>query len=108
MTSQFTVTSKLIDVQFSSNWSLSEIDEVVPDWIKIQSSVSIQVRFFLSDVDDLKDFSSEVLGLLLKNLEVIPVYLVGVFAPFHMFINCRNGSCCSRFLFRQLYNYIIF
>ena len=34
---------------------LSGIDKVVPDWIKIQSFVSVQVSSFLSDVDGLKD-----------------------------------------------------
>ena len=67
----------------------SGIDKVVSDWIKIQSFVSVQVWSLLSDVDGLKDFSREVLvlRLLLKNLDVIPVYLVGVFTPCHMFIN---------------------
>ena len=65
--------------------------------IKIQSYVSVQVRSFLSDVDGLKDFSRQVLRLLFKNLDVIPVYLVGVVAPCHMFINCRPGSCCFEF-----------
>ena len=40
MMSQFTVMSKLIDVQFSSP-GLRGVDEVVPDWIKIQSFVSV-------------------------------------------------------------------
>ena len=65
---------------------LSGIDEVVADWIKIQSFVSVQVRSFLSDVDGLKDFSREVLKLLLKSLDVIPFYLVGIVAPCHKFV----------------------
>ena len=36
---------------------LSAIDQVVADWIKIQSFVSVQIRSFLSDVDGFKDFS---------------------------------------------------
>ena len=36
---------------------LSGIDQVAPDWIKVQSFVSVLVRSFLSDVDGLKDFS---------------------------------------------------
>ena len=39
-------------------------------------------------MDGLKDFSREVLRLLLKNLDVIPVYLVGVVTPCHMLMLC--------------------
>ena len=100
MTSQFTMMSKLIDGQFSSP-GLSGIDEVFPDWIKAQSFVSVHVRSFLSDHDGLNDFSTEVLRRLLKNLDVIPVYVAGVVVPCYMFINSRLGSCCSGFVFRQ-------
>ena len=48
-----------------------------------------------------RTFLGKSFRLLLKNIDVIPVYLVGVLTPCHMFIKCRIGSCRSRFMFRQ-------
>ena len=63
--SQLIVMSKLIDVQFLCIPGLDWLDKVVPDWIQIQSFVSVQIRSFFLVVDGLKNFPWEIIGLFL-------------------------------------------
>ena len=43
----------------------SGLNKVVPDWVQVQSFVSVQIRSFFLDMDGLKNFSWEILGLFL-------------------------------------------
>ena len=57
--------SQLIDVQFLCPPGLGGLDKVVPDWIQIQTYVSVQIRSFFLVVDGLKNFPWEIIGLFL-------------------------------------------
>ena len=95
ITSHFTVTSKLIDVQVCSP-GLGGFHNVVPDWIQVQSFVFVQIRsFFFPDVNNFKHFPWKPLGFFLKDLNVIPVYSMSVVTPCHSQQRQRIGPGSS-------------
>ena len=83
------MTSKLIDVQFSSPWFWWAWQGC----LRLDQDPILCLWSFFLDVDGLKNFPWEILRLLFLNLDVVSIYLVSAITPRNMFIN-RFGSRC--------------
>ena len=80
---------------------LCGLDKVIPDWIQVQSFVSVQIWSSFPDVNSFKDFPWQILWFLFKDLNGIPVYVVSVITPCDMLVYSRFGSGSPWFMFSQ-------